>query len=146
MNFTTNNKVVNGKEIAVVAGIANTGNPQYNSYTPGYLTTSGAGEVPAKVTTTLFFKDSEGKTLRFRTNFWGEAAEDAKVALVDSNRVAQILVEEARISYYTDKFGEERLSLNINFRGQYKVRTLEEHVGDSGFTAALAKAYDDAPF
>ena len=136
--FTQGTIVEQGVEKCVVSGMANTGHPQYNVYTPGYNTTSGAGYVDPKVSTTLFFRTAEGETVKVRANFWGESAEDAKLALVDSDRVATLQITNARLRTYTDRFGVERQSININYRSQYAGVKLEQHGARPGFAQAMA--------
>jgi hypothetical protein len=145
MELTIKTVMVDGEEKEVVSGLANTGHPQYNTYTPSHLAPGTNKEVSARTTTTLFFRVGE-ETVRIRANFWGEAAEDAKLALVDSNRVATLQVHNARISHYVDQFGEKRRSININFPSQYKVLRVEEHGIDRGFMSALERSKLDRAF
>ena len=126
-NLTINTVVVKGKEVELVSGKANFGSPDYYEYVPGYMTTSGAGEVDSRFATTGFFKDADGNTVKIRLNLWGEEADLAKKVLMDSRRVATIMVKNARLTHYTDRTGVARRSASINFKSQYEVLEVKDH-------------------
>ena len=150
---------VNGKLIHLVDGTAYSGKPEWNQFHDSKINENGF-PVDARLSTTLFFTDENGETVHFRTTFWGEAALDAKGKLYDSKRVVKIKVRNAKISSkpYFDRQGNEKYSLNINFKSQYKRLEDSEHWGGMGSDVepevetestkplALPAGYDKAPF
>ncbi len=156
MNLRISNTVVNGKAIELVSGKANTGSPEFYEFEPSYMTTSGAGEVSSRFTTTGFFRDADGNTVRIRMNLWGKEAEEARKHLMASGRVATIVVTNARLSRYVDRKGVARASVNISSKAEYAVESIAAPQAETGFAAAAARAeaqaqhagfdYSDAPF
>ena len=112
---------VNGKLVHLVDGTARSGKPEWNQFHDRKVNENGV-QVDERLSTGLFFTDENGETVYFRTTFWGEAALDAKSKLYDSQRIVKIQVRNARISSkpYFDRQGNEKYSLNINFKSQYK--------------------------
>ena len=132
--------VVDGQEVTLVSGTCNTGSPKYYEYVPGYLTTSGRGEVNSRFTTTGFFRNADGETVRIRMSLWGKAADEAQEHLMKAGRVATIRVKGARLVPYTDRNGVDRISISINNRSEYDVLKVSEPLSESGFAAAAARA------
>ena len=130
---------VNGKTVELVSGKANFGHPKYYEFTPAHMSAAG-NEVDSRFSTMGFFRNEDGETVKIRLNLWGEEAELAKKVLMESERVATIMVKNAKLTHYTDRFGTPRSSASINFKSQYEVLEVKEH--SKGFGDFLNDAED----
>jgi len=138
MKIETVTSTRTGQEVQLCSATGWTGNPEYARYYPGDEAHR------SRYTTYLLCADDEsGERHVLRVNFWNGIGEAASKALATNAALLELI--NARVSHYTDIYGVQRFSVNVNREGDYRVHELRPFVpAGQGFAQATASAAQPA--
>ncbi|GAB6060648.1 hypothetical protein [Desulfonatronum parangueonense] len=134
MKIETITNPTTGQVVELCTARGWTGNPEYSKFFPG-----DENKRSRYVTYLLATDDETGERVVLRVNFWNGIGETAHRALEDKS--ALIELNGCRVSHYTDLYGVQRFSVNVNREGEYKVLDFTPFVpAGTGFKEIVDKA------
>ncbi len=136
-----------------------TDNPADHVFKESYMIPGGA-TVSDRFTIYIEPEDREkgsenGRPSKFRVNFWDDLARLAYELIVTEQQRLLLKLKEPRISPYVDRHkGQNRVSLNINYRSQFDILDHVDCPIGNGFEVVLKKLrarnsgqiVEDSPF
>lgn len=127
-----------GQEVELCTARGWTGNPEYSKFYPG-----DDAHRSRYVTYLLCTDDNTGERIVLRLNFWNGIGEAAHKAL--EGKSALIELKGCRVSHYTDLYGVQRFSVNVNRESEYQVLDFTPFVAaGTGFKEMVVTAQKES--